>query len=253
MLSFFFWVPIWSFKLRICRDGKRRGSLEMLQGDPAHSNENINPTRSGQLTQPDHHGVDMIGVRRPVASDSTKCVQSKWLTSPILGWKTHTGACSSWVFRTMVIFLFFKTPYKMGVETSQKLARVLERKHYLLMSAQVGKEEEGVKCLIKEEIKWKRKTEPWNFKFEPATTFFHQLFQTAPSHCVFLCPFFCHFGVSARRRGKKEKTVKLNMSSSLQKSLSGLIAHAPVQFAFKKRKTTRQAKLASQWNESVYT
>lgn len=43
-----------------------------------------------------------------------------------------------------ILFIyFFKTPYKMGVETSQKLARVLERKHYLLMSAQVGKGKEG--------------------------------------------------------------------------------------------------------------
>lgn len=37
----------------------------------------------------------------------------------------------------------------MGAETSQKLARVLERKHYLLMSAQVKcreeEEEEGGK------------------------------------------------------------------------------------------------------------
>ena len=69
----------------------------------------------------------------------------------------------------------------MGAETSQKLARVLERKHYLLMSAQVKcreeEKEEGGKMFWLTENKRKRKKCKENiipgffFQFEPAMTF----------------------------------------------------------------------------------
>lgn len=63
------------------------------------------PHRIRPVNQLDHRRVSV----RPVVSDSTECVQSILLTSPIWGWKTLTGACSSRVFRTMVIFLKLHT------------------------------------------------------------------------------------------------------------------------------------------------
>lgn len=55
-----------------------------------HTVESLsNPIASSQVAQPDHHGVDMLlfSVRRPAASDSTKCVQSNDEISPILGFE----------------------------------------------------------------------------------------------------------------------------------------------------------------------
>lgn len=93
------------------------------------------------------------------------------------------------------IYYFFKLHTKRESKTSQKLARVLERKHYLLMSAQVEKEGvERVKCWLTKKIKWKRKTESWNFKFEPATTFSTSFPNDAITLRIFvsiLLPFWC--------------------------------------------------------------
>jgi len=81
----------------------------------------------------------------------------------------------------------------MGVETSQKLARVLERKHYLLMSAQV--EKKGSNALINKKNKVKKRTtESRNFKFEPATTFSTSFPNDAITLRIFvsiLLPFWC--------------------------------------------------------------
>lgn len=156
----------------------------------------------------------MFVVRRPVASDSTKCVQSEWITSPISGcknsyWCMLRPSVQNFFF-LLFFFFFFLTPHKMGAETSQKLARVLERKHYLLMSAQVKcrEEEEGGKMFWLTENKRKRKKCKENiipgFFFSLNQRWhFPPAFQTMPSHCVFACPFFCCSGVSAKRERVK--------------------------------------------------
>lgn len=168
-------------------------------------------------------GLMLLSMRRPAASDSTKCVQSKWLSSPILGWKLlPVGACSSRVYRprsfSWFLYIFFKiwTLYKnrsrnfteTGTSPREKTLSSYERaggkrRGKMLWLTKKKKQKRKTKKIII--IKWKSKTESQNFKFEPATTF-SPVFQMIPSHCVFLCPFFCHFGVSAKKKGGQTLT-----------------------------------------------
>lgn len=177
-------------------------------------------------------GLMLLSMRRPAASDSTKCVQSKWLSSPILGWKllpVHAQAESidHDSFRDLYTFFKIWTLYKnrsrnfteTGTSPREKTLSSYERAggkrrgKMLWLTKKKNRNKRKTKKIII--IKWKSKTESQNFKFEPATTF-SPAFQTTPSHCVFLCPFFCHFGVSA----KKKRGANINFTYLIQKFLS---------------------------------
>ena len=104
----------------------------------------------------------------PVASDSTKCVQSKWLTSPTL-----TGACSIRVFRTTVI-IFIVIILNSVENRSQNVTETgtCPREKTLSSYERAGGKREGGKILINKKKKKKKvKKEKLFEQFEPATTF----------------------------------------------------------------------------------
>lgn len=135
----------------------------------------------------------------------------------------------------------------MGAETSQKLARVLERKHYLLMSAQVKcreEEEEGGKMFWLTENKRKRKKCKENiipgFFFSLNQRWhFPPAFQTMPSHCVFACPFFCCSGVSAKRERVKINQRNHTFPTTILLFLTCIWAHCEQSWHLNKMHNTR--------------
>lgn len=210
--------PIWEFK--IYNNGKTQTLPQMLK--EARPVTKYQPQRIQPVYKWISVGLMLLSMRRPAASDSTKCVQSKWLSSPILGWKllpVHAQAESidHDSFRDLYTFFKIWTLYKnrsrnfteTGTSPREKTLSSYERaggkrrgKMLWLTKKKNWNKRKTKKIII---IKWKSKTESQNFKFEPATTF-SPAFQTIPSHCVFLCPFFCHFGVSAKKKGGQTLT-----------------------------------------------
>lgn len=75
--------PIWEFK--IYNNGKTQTLPQMLK--EARPMTKYQPQRIQSVYKWISVGLMLLSMRRPAASDSTKCVQSKWLSSPILGWK----------------------------------------------------------------------------------------------------------------------------------------------------------------------
>lgn len=148
----------------------------------------------------------LLTIRRTAASDSTKCVQSKLLSPPILGWKlllvhAQAGCIDHDIFVIYIHFIW--TLFKTGAETWQtgtcpreKTLSSYERaggkrRGKMLWLTKKNKKNKKQKRII---IKWKSKIESQNFKFEPATTFSTRFPNDAITLRIFvsiLLPFWC--------------------------------------------------------------